>query len=96
MKFTTQSQLWKWQGDGAWYFLTLPKDISSDIKEAYSGPKRGFGSVRVEVHLGGSIWRTSIFPDSSSGSYLLPIKKSIRQAENIDDGSVVEYEVTIL
>jgi hypothetical protein len=45
--------------------------------------------VRVEAALGGSRWRTSLFPDRTSGSYLLPVKKAVRDREGIDDGDTV-------
>ena len=48
----------------------------------------GFGSVRVEATIGGSTWRTSIFP--SDDAYILPIKKAVREAEGLElDAPVV-------
>lgn len=51
----------------------------------------GWGSVRVRAVLGGSAWDTSIFPDAKSGTYLLPLKASIRAKEGVghDDAVVV-------
>ncbi len=48
---------------GAWVFLTVPGDVSDDIR-IESGPPAGFGSVRVEVTIGSTTWRTSVFPDA--------------------------------
>jgi hypothetical protein len=36
--------------------------------------------------LSASAWKTSIFPDSGSGSFVLPIKKEIRNAEGLAAG----------
>lgn len=54
-----------------------------------AGPPRGFGSVRVEATVGGTTWRTSVFPDSRGGSYVLPVKRAVREAEDLDDGDQV-------
>jgi hypothetical protein len=80
--FTFISQLWKYSGESAWHFITLPLDVSARIKFLQSG-RRGFGSVRVLATVGKSAFETSVFPDSKSGCYLLPVKASIRKAEKI-------------
>ncbi len=85
-KFT--AALWKYSGESAWHFITLPSDISARIKFLQAG-RRGFGSVRVFATLGNSRFETSVFPDSKSGSYLLPVKASIRKAEKIGHGDEV-------
>ena len=59
-------------------------------------PKPGFGSIRVEVTLGGSTWRTSIFPDSKAGCYVLPVKKAVRTAEGVEIGDRVDVMVETL
>jgi hypothetical protein len=82
--YAFRAELWRWQ-DGSWFFVTLPVDLSTDLRME-SGPPRGFGSVRVEATLGGSVWRTSVFPDKESGSFVLPVKKAVREAEGLDEG----------
>ena len=77
------STLWIWQGEASWHFVTLPEDKASEVRfftqmEAGAKP-RGFGSVRVDVHADEVTWKTSLFPDKKSGSYLLPIKADIRK-----------------
>ncbi|KAF0227085.1 MAG: hypothetical protein FD175_2847 [Beijerinckiaceae bacterium] len=85
--------LWLWNGKGAWYFVTLPVDQSQIIKMAV--PRRGWGSVRVKARIGGTSWATSIFPDSKSGAYLLPVKADVRKAEGLDPGDTVEVSVSV-
>lgn len=93
--YKLKGKLWIYPGDAAWHFLTVGKKETSDIKESYTGLTRGFGSLPVEVTLGKSKWRTSIFPDSRSGTFVLPVKKSVRQAEGIYDGDDVSFSITI-
>jgi Domain of unknown function (DUF1905) len=86
--FHFTAPLWKYSGDSAWHFITVPTDVSVRIKFLQSG-RRGFGSVRVLVTIGASQFETSVFPDSKSGCYLLPVKASIRKAEKIGHGDQV-------
>ncbi|GAA1129716.1 hypothetical protein GCM10009630_29530 [Kribbella jejuensis] len=81
--------LWLWPGEGSWYFVTVPEDISDEITDLTEGRRRGFGSVRVAVAVGGSSWQTSVFP-TKDGTYILPLKKQIRHAENLTEGTPVE------
>lgn len=96
MTVTFTAKLWKYPGQAAWYFVSLPKAHTKDLKTLASGPSRGFGSLRVNVALGDSSWQTSIFPDNKSGSYLLPIKKEIRRSHNLVDGATFPISVTII
>ncbi len=83
------AELWRYQGDAAWYFVTLPHDISDEIAELTEPDRRGFGSVRVTVTIGRTTWQTSLFPDTKAGAYVLPIKRAVRVAESIDDGDPI-------
>jgi hypothetical protein len=89
------SVLWRWDAQDAWRFVTVPADYAEGIRLA-AGPPRGFGSVRVEVTVGATTWRTSVFPDASRGSYVLPIKKAVRRAEDLEDGDEVTVILRVL
>ena len=90
------AQLWVWDARRAdtWTFVSLPAEVSEDIRER-AGPRRGFGSLRVRVTVGGSTWTTSIFPDSTRG-YVLPVKRAVRTAEKLAPGDVAAVTVELL
>ena len=90
--FDFEAAVWRYHGDAPWHFVTVPVEFADDI-EAASEPKP-FGSVPVRARLGSTTWDTSLFPDQASGSYLLPIKRSVRDAESIADGDLVVIELT--
>ena len=92
--FEFTAELYEWTGDAAWVFVTLPVDLAEDIRDM-DVPRRGFGSVKVRVRIGATEWRTSVFPDSRSGSYVLPVKRAVRVAEGIDVGDAVDFEIDI-
>jgi len=93
--FEFAGPLWPHAGPDGWHFVTLPAGISADIKGLTAGPRRGFGSVRVAVTVGATSWQTSIFPSREAGSYVLPVKRSVRVAEGIDAGDEVRAVVRI-
>ena len=90
MKCAFNAKLWVWPGEkAAWRFVTVPKAESERVKKKIK-IKRGFGSVRVNAKIGKTSWNTSIFPDSKSATYLLPVKASVRRAEGIEDGEAIQ------
>ena len=93
--FEFRTELYLWKPEGSWVFATVPLDVSDEIDEIVPD-RRGFGSVRVEVQVGETTWRTSVFPDSSSGCFVLPVKQGVRRAERIDVGDEVDLELTVL
>lgn len=95
--FVFTAELWEWDArdDSSWVFATVPLEVADEIRDL-TPPRRGFGSVRVEVRTGHTRWRTSVFPDARSGSYVLPVKKAVRVAEALDVGEPAEFELAVL
>lgn len=91
IRFT--APLWLWNGKGAWHFITLPVDDSQVIKMAV--PRRGWGSVRVKATIGETSWSTSIFPESKSRAYVLPVKAEVRRAERLVVGEPVDVVLSL-
>lgn len=94
--FHCASKVILWPGEmGAWHFAGIPKEVSTAIKTAYQKPRRGFGAVPVMVTIGSTTWQTSIFPDSRSGCYILPLKAKVRTEENIFADDTVALTLTL-
>ena len=94
--YSFSAALWEWKSKTSWYFVSVPEADADDIDERFGRSAAGFGSIRVEVTIGDTTWRTSIFPSSSEKTYVLPVKKAVRKAEDIDDGSTAHVELTIV
>ncbi|MDF2707847.1 DUF1905 domain-containing protein [Nonomuraea muscovyensis] len=92
------AELWIWDARRAdsWTFVSLPVEESGAIQDMTGGSRRGFGSLRVRVTIGGSSWKTSIFPDKRRGCYALPIKRTVREAEGLGAGDVASVAVELL
>jgi hypothetical protein len=97
MRILFEAELWLWTArhSDTWVFVSLPGEESAEIRDLAGGLRRGFGSLRVRVTIGGSTWRTSIFPGSES-AYVLPVKRSVRVAEAIDVGDVAAVSVELV
>jgi len=93
--FNFESSVWRWDSDKAsWFFLTLPLPVAEHVRFFFPR-RRGFGSIPVKVQIVASQWKTSIFPDKKSGSFILPLKAAIRSAERFGEGDLVEVCLTI-
>ena len=93
-QFEFTATLWLYPGKAGWYFVTLPPEVADDI-DGQVGERAGFGSIPVEVSVGTSSWKTSLFPDKQAASFVLPVKKAVRQKENIDADSEVLMRLRI-
>lgn len=85
MRFTVDSEVFEWSSRAEWFFVALSDEASAELADAPL-PPRGFGSVRVRATIGMTSWNTSVFPDSTLGRYVLPLKKSVRTARGISEG----------
>jgi hypothetical protein len=95
MRLTFASELWLWE-NGSWYFLTVPGEESDVVRDLSDGRRKGFGSVRVRATIGTTSWNTSLFPESKSGCFVLPCKKAVRKAEDLEEGAVVAVAIELL
>ena len=94
-RWSFSAPVWQWR-EGSWRFVTVPEAISDEVDEAVGDAAGGFGAVRVEVTVGGSVWRTSLFPSAEAGAYVLPVKKAVRVAEGLADDAVAEVTIRLV
>ncbi|PIR39314.1 MAG: hypothetical protein COV35_02005 [Alphaproteobacteria bacterium CG11_big_fil_rev_8_21_14_0_20_39_49] len=94
--YNFKSRLWLYKGvKSSWHFFTVPEEQSAEIKFLSDGLTAGWGSIPVKVTIGNTTWKTSIFPDKKSGTYLLPVKAEIRKKEDlkVDDEININMKV---
>lgn len=96
--FEFTAELWVWDARAAdtWTFVSLPPGVADEVLDRVEGFTRGFGSVRVEVTVGGTTWRTSLFPSKEERTYVLPVKKAVRRAEDLAPGAAVHMRLRLL
>lgn len=93
-RYDFTASLWLWKDDSSWWFVTVPDDISDEIEDRHGAMAGGFGSIKVEVSVGGTTWRTSLFPSSEHRAYVLPMKKAVRTAESLVEA--VPFKVSLV
>jgi Domain of unknown function (DUF1905) len=92
-----RAPLWVWEvRRDLWTFVTLPEDASDEIRARTDTGARGFGAVPVRVRIGATSWRTSVFPQSAVGPYILPVKRAVREANDLAPGSTATVRVEVL
>jgi hypothetical protein len=94
-RFNIRAKVWLYPGPGGWHFITLPVRQAKLIKKIAREAKRGWGSLPVKVTIGKTAWNTSMFPDKKSGSYVLPVKASVRKDENILEGDIIDVVIEL-
>ena len=93
--FTFQGELWEHGGEASWVFITLPSEHADQIADLVPW-RRGFGSVKVRVEIGEIEWTTSLFPSKEAGSYVLPIKRAVRERAQLTIGDVADVTIRLV
>jgi hypothetical protein len=86
-------EVWFWKGPAPWFFITIPESQSKELQEIMREVTYGWGMIPVEARIGKTTWTTSLWP--KDGSYILPIKASVRRAERIEEGQVISASLSI-
>jgi hypothetical protein len=93
--YSFKAELWLYPGEAGWHFLTLPAEVADDVRVQTAGASKAFGSIKVTAEVAGHSWQTSLFRDNKSSSYLLPVKKGVRDKAKIDDGDEVTVHLSL-
>ncbi|HXR70634.1 DUF1905 domain-containing protein [Actinocrinis sp.] len=94
MEFEFTGEIWHWRGPAPFHFVTVPEEQAADIQALASDVTYGWGMIPVQVRLGGTAWKTSLFP--KDGGYVLPLKDAVRRAESVELGDTIEVELTVI
>jgi len=93
MNIEFNDKIWFWKGPAPWYFVTVPA-AQCEVLQAISGSVTyGWGMIPVHVRIGKTAWQTSLFP--KDGHYIVPIKASVRKAENLAEGDNVSVRLEV-
>lgn len=95
-KHTMSARVEVWPGETAnWHLLYLPKKEAKALREKYKGKERGWSSLPVEAAIGKTRWRTSVFFDRRSDTYILPLKAEVRKRERLMPADKIEFSLVI-
>jgi hypothetical protein len=85
--------IWYWRGPSPFYFVTVPDEQSRDLKAVSGFVTYGWGMIPVIARIGKTEWKTALFP--KDGRYLVPLKDSVRRAEYLQPGDIVNVELEV-
>jgi hypothetical protein len=83
-----------WRGPAPFYFVSVPDEQSQVIKSISKIVTYGWGVIPTNVTIGKTLFYTALFP--KNGHYLVPIKKDVRDAENLDIGDEISLQLVFL
>jgi hypothetical protein len=86
-------EIWYWKGPAPWYFVTVPDEECLALREASPIVSYGWGMVPVTARIGGTRWKTSLWP--KDGTYIVPLKTHVRQAERLEVGDMVTVQLGV-
>lgn len=93
--YTFTSVPWQYQSAGGWYFISLPEEISKEIRENLRWQEEGWGRLKATAQIGQTEWKTAIWFDTKMNTYLLPLKADVRKKESIEAGKGMEVVVWV-
>jgi hypothetical protein len=93
MNIEFDGPIWVWKGPAPWYFVTVPAEQSRELKAIAGFVTYGWGVIPVHVRIGKTTWKTSLFPKDDL--YLVPIKVSVRKAEQLKEGDTVTIQLAV-
>lgn len=93
MELEFAGDVFEWRGPAPFYYVRVAEEESEDIAEVATQVTYGWGVIPVEVRIGATRWRTSLFP--KDGGYLVPLKDAVRRAEaiGVDDRVTVRLSI---
>jgi hypothetical protein len=83
----------EWRGPAPFLFARVPDEHVGAIRYAAMTESYGWGVVPVVARVGNSEFATSLFP--RDGSYLLPIKVAVQEAERVGLGDKVMVRMRV-
>ncbi len=82
-----------WRGPSPFFFLRVPEKDVLTINKIAKQVSYGWGVIPSDVTIGSTEFYTALIP--KDGSYLVPLKKVVREATKVDLGNKVKVEIRI-
>jgi hypothetical protein len=93
MVITFKGKIFQWRGPAPYLFVAVPERESAEIKAVAKLVTYGWGVIPVEVKVGKTAWKTSLFP--KDGRYLVPIKLLAQKAEKLNEGDEIKLQLEL-
>lgn len=71
-----------------WIYLPIPPEKVPGVRPG------GWGSIPIDVRIGKTTWKTSMFPLKNEG-YFIPVKKPVCKKEALKVGDVITAKYSV-
>lgn len=93
VEFAFSGSVVEWRGPSPYHFVVVPEADAAEIADVAASVTYGWGMIPVEVRIGSTVFTTSLWP--RSGTYYLPLKDAVRDAEHIELGDRVDARMRL-
>ncbi len=95
IKYVFLTKMWKDITSGSWFFVSLPKATSKEKRANLKWQEEGWGSMKAFAQINDIQWKTAIWYEPKSETYLLPIKADIRKKSKLEIDKEFEMNIWI-
>ncbi|HRN30307.1 MAG TPA: DUF1905 domain-containing protein [Terrimesophilobacter sp.] len=93
MELSFSGVVWYWRGPAPFYFVSVPANVCDDIRLVAHEVTYGWCMIPCDITIGTTTWYTALWP--KDGGYIVPLKKWVRDAEQVDLDDVVEVTLSV-
>lgn len=90
LEISFTSEVIYWRGPSPYHFLKLPSKQAETVVRIAKQISYGWGVIPADVNIEGFGFYTALIP--KDGSYLVPLKKMVREKLEIELGDFVKAE----
>ncbi len=95
LKYSFSALPWQHASPGGWWFVSLPAEMSKEIRDTLGSEEEGWGRLKTTAKMGNTEWKTAIWFDTKMNTYLLPLKAAIRKKESVLTDTILEIVLWI-
>lgn len=92
-ELVVKGEVFEWRGPAPFHFVALSAEHAAEIKDMASLVTYGWGMIPVAGQLGNTRFETSLWP--KNGTYYVPLKDVVRNAERVELGDTVKIALTV-
>lgn len=93
MRLRFTGSIWYWRGPAPFHFVSVPAMDAAAITEIAPLVTYGWGMIPASLTIGRTTVTTSLWP--KDGGYVVPVKKALQDAEDLDVDDEVEVTLDI-
>lgn len=95
IKYDFSAKLWRHSASGGWHFISVPKNISKEIRAHLQWQEEGWGRMKALACICDKSWETSIWFDKKENTYILPIKAAVRKNLLLKEGMIISASISV-